>query len=276
MVEYSAAARPIWFSRRVKDSSSSQMIMVNKHWHTQYEIYYQIKGTRRYFISNKSYNIQGGDIVFIDKNVLHKTTDINDEAMERFLINFDDSFIFGDLKNEIRTCFDAVVISVPEQKRAELEALFAKMLSEQEDEDEYSPKIYRSYMAYLFVFLYRIAAKNNQPPAKTENDAIEKAALYIYNCYGENITLNKLAQMSCMSPSYFSKRFKYITGMGISEYLNHVRINHAIALLCDTSVPVTDIAYMCGFNDSNYFSTVFKRLKGITPKKFRTIQTQKK
>ena len=58
------------------------------------------------------------------------------------------------------------------------------------------------------------------------------------------------------------------------EYLNHIRITAAEKLLIQTDMPITRIAMECGFNDSNYFAAVFKKIKGITPKKF-SLQSDK-
>ena len=59
-------------------------------------------------------------------------------------------------------------------------------------------------------------------------------------------------------------------GMGIAEYIRTLRIKKAQALLIDApDLPISEIAYACGFNDYNYFITVFQRLTGYTPKQFR-------
>ena len=56
--------------------------------------------------------------------------------------------------------------------------------------------------------------------------------------------------------------------MGISEYITFIRIINAEKLLLEGDDSITSVAQKCGFNDPNYFSTVFKKIKGITPLKF--------
>jgi two-component system response regulator YesN len=59
-----------------------------------------------------------------------------------------------------------------------------------------------------------------------------------------------------------------MTGMGLSEYINIARVTAAEKLLLSADLPITEVATKCGFNDSNYFARVFKKLKGVTPKKY--------
>jgi len=53
------------------------------------------------------------------------------------------------------------------------------------------------------------------------------------------------------------------------DYLNYYRIEQACLLLAETLLPITEVAYRCGFNDSAYFVKVFKKYKKLTPKKYR-------
>lgn len=72
-----------------------------------------------------------------------------------------------------------------------------------------------------------------------------------------------------ISKSYLSKKFKSVTGFGFKEYLVNVRIKNACTLLLDTNKSITDIAFECGFNDSNYFGDAFRHVKGMSPNKYR-------
>lgn len=103
-----------------------------------------------------------------------------------------------------------------------------------------------------------------------ENDKIiAEAAEYIYFNYDKNITLEQVADKFNMSKSHFSKRFKIVTGFGYKEYLISVRIKEACDMLLNTDKTITDIAFECGFNDSNYFGDAFRKAKGVSPHKYR-------
>ena len=65
------------------------------HFHDHYEIYYLLSGKRYYFIQDRSYLMQEGDLVFIDKNKLHKTLDANTLPHERILLSFNDAWVIA-------------------------------------------------------------------------------------------------------------------------------------------------------------------------------------
>jgi AraC-like DNA-binding protein len=75
-----------------------------------------------------------------------------------------------------------------------------------------------------------------------------------------------LAEVAGMSRFYFCHSFKEVTGQTISDYINYIRISMAESKLDNTDLSITDIALSVGFDDINYFSRVYKKHKGISPK----------
>ncbi len=100
-------------------------------------------------------------------------------------------------------------------------------------------------------------------------NAIHRCTQYMELHYYEKITLEELAQMVYLSPTYLSRIFKEETGVLFSTYLNQVRINKAKLLLRHDDLRLTDIAMAVGFEDQSYFTKVFKRLVGVTPLHYR-------
>ena len=159
---------------------------------------------------------------------------------------------------------------IPPNRRGYLESLFDRLLHEQENEDELSQALCTRYCEEIILFIIR-CQNYAQPeiPEELEDKDIEAAAVYISHHYKENITLNKMAKLSCMSDSYFSRRFKTVTGFGFKEYLNAVRIRHACDLLLSTDKSITQIASDCGYMDSNYFGDAFHKIKHVSPSQYR-------
>lgn len=84
-----------------------------------------------------------------------------------------------------------------------------------------------------------------------------------------NLGLASLSDSFHLSTFYLSRMFKEAFGMGIPEYINHVRIEHAKALLLEEKINAGEICRMVGYNDYTSFSRVFKRIVGVSPQKFR-------
>lgn len=101
------------------------------------------------------------------------------------------------------------------------------------------------------------------------NEIIKKAIQYISQNFAETITLDDVAGHVHLNPAYFSTIFKQSTGSSFKEYLNMIRIEEGKRLLSSTNFPIIDIAMAVGFEDQSYFSKVFKRYTGLTPKQFR-------
>ena len=84
-----------------------------------------------------------------------------------------------------------------------------------------------------------------------------------------DMKMSRVAQEFNISPSHFSTIFRQDLGITYRDYLSKLRINYAKQLLRTTNLKCSEIAYRSGFNDSHYFSVVFKKKTGLTPRQFR-------
>ena len=100
-------------------------------------------------------------------------------------------------------------------------------------------------------------------------EIMKKAVSYISQHYNEPISLNYVANEVHLNPAYFSTLFKKEIGLSFKEYLNQVRIEESKRLLTNSNFSIIDIAIAVGFEDQSYFSKVFKKYTGMTPKQFR-------
>ena len=101
------------------------------------------------------------------------------------------------------------------------------------------------------------------------SEIIKKAMLYMSEHFNSPLTLDEVAEHVHLHPSYFSTLFKSSTGSSFKEYLNMVRIEESKRLLANTDYSIIDIAVATGFEDQSYFSKVFKKYTGLTPKQYR-------
>ena len=99
---------------------------------------------------------------------------------------------------------------------------------------------------------------------------LEDAQQYVKQNYSNNeISLNMVASHVGISPSYFSTIFRQETGNTFIEYLTGLRMEKAKELLRCTNKKTSEIAYDVGYKDSHYFSYIFKKTQGVTPKDYR-------
>lgn len=99
---------------------------------------------------------------------------------------------------------------------------------------------------------------------------LEEAQKYVQQNYSSNeISLNMVASHVGISPSYFSTIFRQEAGSTFTEYLTEIRMEKAKELLRCTNKKTSEIAYDIGYKDAHYFSYIFKKTQGLTPKEYR-------
>ena len=237
---------------------------VMSHIHEFYEIYYLLKGEMRYLIGDELYNVCAGDVVFIPKGVLHNTSYDNCDT-ERILINFSENYITDET---LLRCFEKRVLPLFSGMRFDLETLFGKLEREYQSKDIYSERLVKQYMSEILIYLTRIDNHSNPKIAEGSAGVIRDAVKYINENYASDISLSVVAGEFALSKSFFSRKFKEVSGFGFNEYLTLVRISHAEKLLTEPDYSVTEAALACGFNDSSYIAAVFKKLWGVTPYRY--------
>lgn len=100
---------------------------------------------------------------------------------------------------------------------------------------------------------------------------VSKAIRHIEKSYHERIHMEELAREAAVSPRTFYRVFLQATGLTPNAKLKKVRLSHASEKLRQTDDTVTDIAYACGFSDSNFFSREFHRAFAMSPTHYRRI-----
>ena len=104
---------------------------------------------------------------------------------------------------------------------------------------------------------------------------IAKAIKYVHSNYASKITLNDIEDNLHVNPSYFSSLFKQEMNISFIGYINQVKIEYACTFLTDSIHSIIDIALELGFDDQSYFTKVFKKQCGMTPKEYRLNNKKK-
>ena len=122
---------------------------------------------------------------------------------------------------------------------------------------------------YMYRVIREIVSGINNVRNLNMNDKISHAAEFIKNNYDKDISLEDVAKAVSLSPYYFSKLFKTVTGENFIDYLTRYRMSLAESLLKEGCSNIKEICYKTGYNDPNYFSKLFKKYYNMNPSEYK-------
>lgn len=255
-----------------RKDARSPWSMATMHAHKSHELYFLVSGRRRYFVGHSIYDVEPGNLVLIPKGMLHRTTTPGRAGYERYVINFFETFLQDFIELTGRTSFDRLLHSGCVALPADISRRIRQELAQLVQEKESRPAHYKAAIVHLLQDILLTALRHGKPAAPCTGETADKVqfvARYISEHFAEPITLQSAAALAGMEETYFSKRFKLLTGFGFLEYLSQTRLLAAERLLDETDLNMAAIAECCGFSSSNYFGDVFRRWKGVSPSQYR-------
>lgn len=249
--------------------------MPTPHYHTYFEMLYIINGNCDIIINNNMYSIKAGTIAFIPANVLHKTSYYGNERPERIYVEFVKEYVGDIIGTYIDHFFftNGKIVSIPMDLRPSINKDLFEILEEYKSDKYLKESLLKSLFQVFMIKLmryekeFKIYEITDLVPA--HDLSIQRVMEYIIEHYTEQITLEQLADIAHLNCAYLSKKFKDINGIGFKEYVNALRVRQAKKLLFSTDLSIVEIAFQCGFENSNYFGDVFKKLAGLSPTQYR-------
>ncbi|MBS5956254.1 MAG: helix-turn-helix domain-containing protein [Clostridiales bacterium] len=222
------------------------------------DITYVIKGKAKYTIGDQEYIVKKGDLLCIPKKTFRAATNIPEDLMECYVVNF----FLRDLNGQDVSLPFPVISHIGIHPR--LITLFHEIHGEwMQREFGYMLKV-RSNMCLI---LYQVSnLLLNEKRISQEDPRIKNSIRFMSSHYSEpSLTIDKLAKQFDLHPVYFGSLFQQSTGMTFKQYLTSLRLNYAESMLKSGEYGVSEVAIQCGFSDIFYFSRLFKRNKGISP-----------
>ena len=251
------------------------------HWHEEIEIVYMLDGNMQVGLNKETYLLGPRDIFIIGRRNVHHFIS-SAEPHYSVIIQFGLSFL-GSFSSIIR---DAQFISpllgvskkldtnIDSRVHSAVEEQILAMIQENEEKKEGYQMALRARLFDLMVILVRqvpmqhfSSREKNRQISRLKK--LDKVLDYIDTNYDKSITLSEISDIANYSPYHFTRFFKDTTGMTFNEYINSVRVKKAEEYLLDVELPVTEVAYMSGFNSIQTFNRVFKKHKGCTPTEYR-------
>lgn len=245
---------------------------VGMHEHVFYELYFLVSGQRRYLMKHTVFDVEPGNLLIIPKLHLHRATSATQTGYDRYVLYFSDrqasklANLIGNVTlNEMIT---GGCITLPGFVAKQIQKDMEEIRQELQSPTGITEAIVTHLFHGIMLNALRYGSKKEHLVGESA-DKVQMIAKYISEHYSEDITLTMAANMAYLEKTYFSKRFKHITGFGFQEYLLQTRILAAEKLLLETQLSVSKISENCGFSCSNYFGDVFRRYKGISPSEYR-------
>ena len=250
------------------------------HWHPEIEITYVQKGTMCYKVNHMVYHLKEGDIVFNNSGALHSGTMENQKDCAYIPVTFDSRLIYGFFQSTVNSKYvdpviqDSMLPAICIDQSEPWHKPFREYLLRIIDLDEKKPDFYELDITICLQSMWRLLLEHitYEPQASRENsleyDRIKKILSYREENYQNKITLNDIAGHIHLCESECTRLFKRHMNTTLFAFLQEYRIERSLEFLQDDQ-PVSAVADKAGFSDPNYYSKVFAKIKGCSPRDYR-------
>ncbi|MBN1675462.1 MAG: helix-turn-helix domain-containing protein [Kiritimatiellae bacterium] len=252
------------------------------HTHDCTELMLIASGTAMHTVDGQDYMIRAGDVCVLNTGTVHELRHVSN--LEQWLLAYYPEML-GSLGAEIRKIpgFHPLFVTGPAvgrqmgfqcklqldlQTLREAVGLLTKMREEFEAEREGYEAVVRACFVQFVAFLSR-----RYSDADTEAPRwlfqLAKVASYLEEHACDELSLSKLADVSGLSVRHLTRLFKTHYNASPIQYLLALRVQNAATLLRQTDKRITELAFDCGFADSNYFARQFRHIMGVSPSEYR-------
>ncbi|MGR6980421.1 AraC family transcriptional regulator [Testudinibacter sp. P27/CKL/0425] len=228
--------------------------LMHKH-EDRVEIVFIVKGKGSHLIGNEKYQTQAGDILIFNQGVLHDEVAEIGSDMTVYCCGINRLKIKGKRQNCLLDLEYPAVLQAGKYTKQ-----INTLLDIMDAQIKYNPDTSSETCRYLLASLITIILQLPQKNTKKQNNTlvlIHQVKQYIDSHYWEAITLSSVAEQFNINPYYLSHLFKRNTGFSLIQYTLRRRIGEAQSLLINTSYSVTQISTLVGYDNINYFSTIF-------------------
>ena len=250
---------------------------MDMHIHDCYEIYYSISGGKQFLIDNRFYDIQPGDIFFINQYESHYLSQLDRAVHERFVLEIHPDFLtsLSSEQTDLNLCFHfrsdelSHKLHLTEEEQNRFRYFVHKLAglsgygSDLEDR-----AVFTELMVFLNrIFYQRTESRREEEEVPSYHTQVDEILSFINQNISSPLSIEDLSGHFFLSSSYLCRIFKAATGTTINKYITAKRITVAKSLL-SSGYSVTETCERCGFNDYSNFLKAFTKAVGISPKKY--------
>lgn len=261
-----------WIRHRL----SEENFRLLHHYEHCYQVLFLIKGKVGYQVGTKNYTVEKGSMILLNTLEDHYL-EVLEYPYERILFQISPTWFSQEIKCPgLISAFiknDNIfshMITVSEPVWEYLKKILCDMLAEVSEKKEYWEYALASDLRLFFICLKRVCPEAFSKESESLASTIAFRILnYIDEHFAEEITIDSIAKKMNFNRHYISHVFKNVIGYSIMDYVLSLRINRAKELLTHTKEKISDISLKCGYTDFAYFSRIFKRSTGVSPRTFR-------
>ncbi|WP_075344067.1 AraC family transcriptional regulator [Tenacibaculum agarivorans] len=253
------------------------------HYHAQYELIYISISHGIRFVGDSVSQFYAGDLVLVGPYLphlwlnkpSHYGEDLNDEKVNTIVLKFTDDFIgegtfnnpeFFKIKKMLDQSKYGISFGNIVSQKLHKELINIDRLSTAEQ----SIQLLNILNQLSLTKDQEILSSTDMRQYTSENtDKIDTVLKYISDNYANNISLEDISSIACMTTNSFCRFFKKATNKSFTQFLNEVRIRNASRYLVQNNLSVSEVSYLVGYNSITNFNKQFKQIMGSTPKSYR-------
>ncbi len=228
-----------------------------------YHLLYLYYGELNIKSYKNQFNLKSGQLIIFPPNTSFVYKNLSKSKLEYLWINFSGTNAENLIHSVYLETGVPIDVSIPEYIFEAFETLYAEF---NDRTPFFDTAIMYKLMHILVLFGRSHFDLNNK---FLDLGSLTKSLTYINDNFSEEITTEKLAEMEHLSPSHYRRIFKNKTGMTPTQYITLVKLRHAEMLLLKTDMNIKQISEIVGFDNQLYFSKVFSKHFGKSPKKYR-------
>lgn len=241
------------------------------------KILFVIKGTVFVTYEGSEEELKENDILFVNRNSRYSV--VGDEESLLISLSISSHFFALYYKNYFHCYFQNFsneVNSGREGVMQQMRHLLSEMIIEKYRDEDGSSLVIQSSVYQIMLMMTRFFKKDVPLWEGTEvnDERIVRIIQMIEQRYDEPLTLSEVAESEYLSPSYLSRYFKQMTGVGFLHYLYRVRLKHSMEDLLYTTDNLFQIAMKNGFSTAKNYSAIFKSIHNQTPSEYRKEHQQ--
>ena len=166
------------------------------------------------------------------------------------------------------------IVHLDGEEREDMKRMLEAIRSEHDKKESGYEHIKQAYLMIILTNVKRIIDKQSKikklDSTKKQN-IISEVLAFIEENYAEKICFVDIAEKYYLTPNHFRQMFKKETGVPPVDYLNRVRVIKSLQYIQTESMSIADAAAKVGIYDANYFSRMFKKIMGYSPRYFKSI-----